>query len=123
MDSARQTAIPQGAEFAAALNRLWSRFLPEIEQRLAVLESAATAAAKGTLAPQQQETAHAAAHKLAGVLGSFGLDGGTSPARETELLYSSQAAPDPGQAQLLVQLASSLRALIETRKQAQAPAQ
>ena len=71
---------------ADALERLWIKFLPEIELRMALLEAAAVALSADTLAPQGRDEAHAAAHKLAGILGTFGLHRGTELARQAELL-------------------------------------
>ena len=100
---------------ADALNRMWAKFLPEIEERVAVLEHAATAASKGSLDADLRAEASSAAHKLAGVLGTFGLDEGTVLAREAESLYareSSGAAPDRP-----AFLAAQLRAVLARRNQ------
>ena len=67
---------------AAALARMWAKFLPEINARIAILEEAATAQ---PLSAEQQAAAHSAAHKLAGSLGMFGLQRGTELARLAEL--------------------------------------
>lgn len=72
---------------AELLNRMWVKFLPDIEERVAVLESAANAVSRGNLTDELREKAWSAAHKLAGTLGTFGLDEGTVLAREAELLY------------------------------------
>lgn len=117
MNCTTQIADPQAAGISAALDSLWARFLPETTQRVAVLESAAAAAAAGTLTQPMQQRAHAAAHKLAGVLGSFGIPEGTAPARESEHLYALQAVPAPHQAARLAALAAQLRSLIESRAQ------
>jgi len=77
---------------AEALDRMWSRFLPQIEERLAVLDAAAAAAGNG-LTPDQLSQAREAAHKLAGVLGTFGLASGTVLARQIEALYSPPNSP------------------------------
>ncbi len=112
MESARnQTASP---DLAAALDRLWARFLPELRERVAVLASAAQSLSAHTLTPGQQEAAQEAAHKLAGVLGTFNLERGTELARELELLYATP--PDPSSASRLAQHASDLRSLIDNRK-------
>ena len=55
-----------------------------------------------------------AAHKLAGVLGTFGLTKGTILAREAEMLYSGDA--DPASAPQLAEIAAQLQALIASRK-------
>lgn len=122
MDSLPQDFPSETASLTAALDRIWQRHLPQIEERLAVIELAAAATAAGTLSAEQRLAAHAAAHNLAGVLGSFGLVEGTDPARETERLYSAVAGPDPESASRLAGMAATLRFLVESRKQPQAPA-
>jgi HPt (histidine-containing phosphotransfer) domain-containing protein len=96
-----------------ALDRLWKQFLPQIEERVAALESAGTALAAGRLSHDQREAAHAAAHKLAGVLGTFGLTRGTILAREAELLYSGET--DPEAALQLSEIARRLKELVADR--------
>ena len=76
---------------ADALNRLWIRFLPEIEGRITILETASQALANSSLTDEQREEAHAAAHKLSGTLGTFGLDRGTELARRAELEFEKQS--------------------------------
>jgi HPt (histidine-containing phosphotransfer) domain-containing protein len=71
-----------------ALGRLWTKFLPDIERRVGLLGAAARAAATGELSDDQREGAHAAAHKLAGTLGTFGLPHGTALARKAENLLA-----------------------------------
>jgi HPt (histidine-containing phosphotransfer) domain-containing protein len=109
--AANQAAPP---DLAAALDRLWVRFLPELRERVVILESAAQLLSQGALRPELQEAAQAAAHKLAGVLGTFSLDRGTDLARELELLYTT--VPDPSSAARVAQQTSELRALVENRK-------
>ena len=109
--AASQSAPP---DLAAALDRLWARFLPELRERVAVLESASHSLAAGTLTSEQNQDAHAAAHKLAGVLGTFNLERGTELARALELVY--ETTPDPSAASGLAHQVSELRALLESRK-------
>ena len=99
---------------AEALARLWTKFVPEITQRVAVLESAVQAMHGGTLSDVLREDAHQAAHKLAGTLGTFGLHRGTELARNTELVLEGDA-PLAGNAELTAWIAE-LRALIDSRK-------
>lgn len=122
MDSPPQDFPPQPANLAAALDRIWQRHLPQIEERLAAIELAAAAAAAGTLSTDQRLAAHAAAHNLAGVLGSFGLAEGTAPARETERIYAAEGMPEPENGPRLAVMAATLRFLVESRKRPQAPA-
>lgn len=110
-------ATSDPAALAEIMNRLWTRHLPEIEQRVAILESAASAHAEGRLTAQLCENAHAASHKLAGILGTFGLDEGTVLAREAEALYANGclSAVPPEHA---AQLASRIRAIVASRTNA-----
>lgn len=96
-----------------ALNRMWVRFLPEIENRLALVEDAASALVGPGLPAELREAAHQAAHKLAGILGTFGLPRGTELARQAEHLLANDIAADSA-ANLTVWL-SELRNLIESR--------
>lgn len=107
---------------AAALELLWQRHLPEIEARLAILDSAAAAIAAASLTSEQQQAAHAAAHKLAGVLGSFGLSQATAPAREIENLFAPDHSPASEETGRLAALAASLRSIIASRRHPQTPA-
>jgi HPt (histidine-containing phosphotransfer) domain-containing protein len=104
---------PQQPGLASALDRMWLQFLPQMEERLATLETASAALAANTLSPEQSSAAAAAAHKLAGVLGTFGLARGTDLARELEQHYS--AAPTPASAWNLAALTAELRSLIAHR--------
>jgi HPt (histidine-containing phosphotransfer) domain-containing protein len=92
---------PAQANLAAALDRLWARFLPEIRERVAVVDAA-----------EQKDAAASAAHKLAGVLGTFSLARGTELARELELQFSGT----PASASQLASIASELRAVIDSRR-------
>jgi HPt (histidine-containing phosphotransfer) domain-containing protein len=96
-----------------ALDRLWKQFLPQIEERVAALETAGRDLAEGRLTDHQRDGAQAAAHKLAGVLGTFGLTRGTFLAREAELLCTGDA--DPASVAQLTNIARQLRALIQDR--------
>lgn len=105
----------QSSALAEAMNRLWAQFLPQIEERVTTLEQAAKAIAEGTLAPAQREEAVAAAHKLAGTLGTFGLDDGTELAREAEILYTGDASAI-GANNRPAAIAAQLRATLAKRK-------
>ena len=100
---------------ARALDAMWHKFLPDIRHRVEVLALAAQAAAAGPLREEQRISAHAAAHKLAGSLGTFGLDRGTELARELEIRLSGSRI-GPSQAPDLERGATELRAIIENRK-------
>ncbi|HLY40824.1 MAG TPA: Hpt domain-containing protein [Terracidiphilus sp.] len=108
---------PAQAELlAAAMDRLWKQHLPELEDRVAVLEAAATAAGAGTISDQLREEAHFAAHKLAGVLGTFGLAEGTDLAREAERFFSGSDEEGWISQERISQVPIQLRALMAARK-------
>jgi HPt (histidine-containing phosphotransfer) domain-containing protein len=100
---------------SAALDRLWTQFLPQMQERIGILEAAARAFADDDLSIEQHEAASAAAHKMAGVLGTFGLTRGTVLARELEILYSQQNGPDPNMAKQLAEAAAELRTIVQSR--------
>ncbi len=102
-------------DLTAAINLLWARFLPDILERVAVLEAAAAAFAADTLTIPQHEAASDAAHKLAGSLGTFNLTRGTVLARELEVMYSRENGPDPALGQQLISIAAELRTIVENR--------
>lgn len=102
-------------DLTSALDQLWKRFLPEISERVSVLESAAKACATGNLTPEQRKAAHAAAHKLAGTLGTFSLARGTELAREFEDLSAGDEVCSRDQASHLAELAAEIRAIIASR--------
>ena len=101
--------------FAQAMNRLWAKHLPQMQERVATLKTAAESVATRTLTVTEQHHAAADAHKLAGVLGTFGLQEGTELAREAEGLYESSLDADPRAASRLAEIAAKLQALIENR--------
>ncbi|HEX8711987.1 MAG TPA: Hpt domain-containing protein [Terracidiphilus sp.] len=113
----------QPPALATALDRLWARFLPEIEERLAIIESAATETAAGNLTREQRQAAQAAAHKLAGILGSFGLAEATAPAREIEQICAADSASSGESSARLSALAAALRSIVASRHSSAAPAQ
>ena len=99
-----------------ALDRMWARFLPQMQERVDTLDAAAQAFAASPLSPERLQEAQSAAHKLAGVLGTFGLTRGTVLARELEVLYSRQNDPGPELAARLASTAAEIRAIIAERK-------
>jgi HPt (histidine-containing phosphotransfer) domain-containing protein len=103
-------------DLSAAIDKLWVRFLPEIRARVAILESAAAASAASSLDRPQREAANAAAHKLAGTLGTFNLTRGTVLARQLELMYSQETGPLPALAKRLAAITAELRTIVENRK-------
>ena len=114
MPGTRQPGV--NASLSEVLDQMWIRFLPDIRDRISVLDSAATAAAANRITAEQREAAHSAAHKLAGVLGTFGLAEGTGLARKFEMYFSPGAAPDPEFGKRLAGAVAELRTMIENRR-------
>ncbi|MGC1422823.1 MAG: Hpt domain-containing protein [Terracidiphilus sp.] len=104
-----------GSPLADAMNRLWAKYLPQMEERVGTLKKAAESLEIGTLTKTGQEQAGADAHKLAGVLGTFGLKEGTELAREAETLYGDSLDGDPAVASRLRAIAEQLRSMIANR--------
>ncbi len=108
-----RTAEPAMAD---AMNRLWEKFLPQLTERVSTLEAAAAALAEGTLTAAGREHASADAHKLAGVLGTFGLNEGSVLAREAEGAYLVDPQTDAAVISRLAEVARKLRAILASRK-------
>lgn len=100
---------------AQAMNRLWAKHLPQMQERVATLKRAAEMLASGTLTETEQHQAGAEAHKLAGVLGTFGLKEGTELAREAEGLYETSLDGNLRGASRLAEIAARLQAMIANR--------
>jgi HPt (histidine-containing phosphotransfer) domain-containing protein len=96
------------------LDAMWAKFLPDIRERVTVLETAVAAAAKGKLDFELRASAQSAAHKLAGTLGTFGLQRGSDLARELELRFA-RGGIGTAEAAALCRVASEIRALVEGR--------
>ena len=104
-----------GSSLTEAMNRLWTKFLPQMLERVTTLQKAARCAANGTLGVVEQQTASSDAHKLAGVLGTFGLQEGTALAREAENLYAAPLDGSVATSARLTEIAEQLRAIIDGR--------
>lgn len=103
------------ASISSALDKLWAQFLPQMRERVAIMDAANQALGAGNVSEDQRAAANAAAHKLAGVLGTFGLTKGTVLAREAEILYASDADYDQASIKRLDAIATQILAIIEAR--------
>ena len=72
------------AQLAAKLNELWRASRPLILERMAVLHGTQTALAANLADTAARREGREAAHKLAGVLGTFGLPRGSELASALE---------------------------------------
>jgi chemotaxis protein histidine kinase CheA len=107
---------PGESAFAEAINRLWEKYFPQMEERVATLQQAAEKVRTGELTENEQQKAATNAHKLAGVLGTFGLTDGTHLAREAENLYENSGDKIRLSAARLAVIAGQLQAMIAGRK-------
>lgn len=105
-----------GSPLSDAIGRLWVKYLPQIEARVATLRNAAASLERGTLSETEQHQASADAHKLAGVLGTFGLKDGTDLAREAEAIYAGTVDGDPDISARLIAIAEQLSEMIAKRE-------
>ncbi len=103
------------SQLTEAMNRLWTKFLPQMVERVTTLQKAAESTTKGTLGAVEQQTASSEAHKLAGVLGTFGLHEGTALAREAESLYAGTLDRSAAISARLMEIAEQLRTIIASR--------
>jgi HPt (histidine-containing phosphotransfer) domain-containing protein len=106
---------------AEAMNRLWAKHLPQMLERVETLQKAAESLTKSDLGSDEQLLAAAEAHKLAGVLGTFGLKEGTELAREAEALYEGSLAQNSGAASRLTAVADQLKVMIAKRSGVEPP--
>ncbi|WP_109486745.1 Hpt domain-containing protein [Occallatibacter savannae] len=105
-----------GSQISEAMNRLWQKFLPQMEERVATLQNAAGHLSTGaSISREEQSSAAAEAHKLAGVLGTFGLQEGTELAREAEGLLEGSSSFEPTAVARLNDIAERLKVMIASR--------
>lgn len=92
-----------------AMAALWERHGPTNDERVDLLERAALALLESDHLPADaRSAAEAAAHKLAGSLGTFGLDEGTELARRAEAMLQDGSADAERLAAVVVRLRSLL---------------
>ena len=82
-------------ELEALLLTLWKNNYPTILERLRILRDAHSELTCGQLDTATRKNAEAAAHKLAGVLGSFGLPEGSKLASSIEVLLAQETSLGP----------------------------
>jgi DNA-binding response OmpR family regulator/HPt (histidine-containing phosphotransfer) domain-containing protein len=99
----------------AAIQQIAERFQISLDQRIAVLETAARSLEAGDFTVQQQQAARTEAHKLAGGLGTFGYVKASETAQALErVLASNMLASNVSQKTRLV---NQLTQLLEELKQ------
>jgi HPt (histidine-containing phosphotransfer) domain-containing protein len=93
----------------AAIARLWQRSRPVVLEKVAALQATATALAAGPVDAEEVRAARAEAHKLAGSLGTFGVERGSELARSVE----EELEAGGHDATRLANLTAELRAVVE----------
>lgn len=94
----------------ALVAQMWEAFAPLVRSRLEVLEEYAAALSDGQDPPALRVSAGAAAHKLAGALGSYGRGGSEQASQLDALLRAGAPPPLASEVSCLV---SALRAAVE----------
>jgi DNA-binding response OmpR family regulator/HPt (histidine-containing phosphotransfer) domain-containing protein len=112
--SAANTAA-EAVSLNSALAAVWERSLPSVVARVDVIEKAVTAAMLGALTAADRETAEREAHRLAGALGTFGLQQGSVLARQIEHALSATSSFSRDDASRLSGIAAALRREVVSR--------
>lgn len=93
---------------------LWERSRKAVAERVEILREAKRLADKNMLDEAARLRAVDAAHKLAGVLGTFGLPRGTDLAREVEVTFGEQTKLSPAELNRLESILRELDVLVQT---------
>jgi len=72
------------------INNLWQKHLPLMKSRIETIQLAVTGLQEGRLPQDIRVASKQAAHKLAGSLGTFGLEAASSEASEIEQLLTDE---------------------------------
>ena len=78
----------RAAQLETLLNEAWREYRSEVVTRITLLKDALAGARAGTLDETRRADANSMAHKLAGVLGTFGLREASRAAIEIELILT-----------------------------------
>jgi HPt (histidine-containing phosphotransfer) domain-containing protein len=113
-----KTHDPHAKEMEDLLHVLWKNNYGTLLERLMVLRSAQERLAVGTLDRQARRDAEEAAHKLAGILGTFGLPHGSALASEIEAWLAREADPATESAPQLKSWVDQLEAIMASRPRA-----
>jgi HPt (histidine-containing phosphotransfer) domain-containing protein len=95
------------------LSALWDRSRHTVVERAAVLQAAGALLTDDRLDEATRQSAVDSAHKLAGVLGTFGLPHGTELAREAEIFFGRSTPPGKKEIEQLQVLLAELARLVD----------
>jgi len=102
-------------EMEELLHTLWKSNYGTLLERLKVLRVAQEKLAADGLDRQTRQDAEDAAHKLAGILGTFGLPHGSALASKIEVWLAGETARDAGCAPQFVSWVNELEGIIASR--------
>ncbi|HEX3470733.1 MAG TPA: Hpt domain-containing protein [Silvibacterium sp.] len=111
-----ETSDPRAQELEVLLQTLWKNNYATILERLKTLRDVQKGLAIGPLDNQTRQNAEAAAHKLAGVLGTFGLPEGSKLASKVEVLLAQESSPGPESGAELEAWLDKLEALVASKR-------
>ncbi|MBD2695210.1 response regulator [Anabaena catenula] len=117
--SNKSPAIKQ--QFNQAMSGLWNQYQGLMAERMAILQQAATALLNQNLDMSLRQSAEQAAHKLAGVLGMFGLADGTNKAKDIEEILAPDVEISVIQKNQLLLLIQELNNILQLTPQNQSP--
>jgi len=106
---------PHAKEMEDLLHTLWKSNYGTLLERLKILRAAQEKLAVDSLDDQTRKDAEDAAHKLAGILGTFGLPHGSALASRIEAWLASETAPGAECAPQFVSWLDELEAIIASR--------
>jgi len=106
-------AQSQEQKLQSMISALWERSRHTVVERAALLRKAGELLVDNRLDQATQRSAVDSAHKLAGVLGTFGLPRGTDLAREAEELFGQPMPPGKPEIERLQVLLTELTHLID----------
>jgi HPt (histidine-containing phosphotransfer) domain-containing protein len=106
-------AQSQEQKLQSMISALWERSRHTVVERAARLRTAGDLLSDNRLDHATQQSAVDSAHKLAGVLGTFGLPRGTDLAREAEMLFGQSTPPGKVEIERLQLLLAELTTLID----------
>lgn len=89
-----QTEPYNNEQLQSALAAVWQKCLPVLRQRVSVIERASEQIRAGALDAELREQARQEAHRLAGLLGTFGYHEGTEAARSIELALETTVSEE-----------------------------
>jgi HPt (histidine-containing phosphotransfer) domain-containing protein len=103
----------QEQKLQSMLSALWDRSRHTVAERASLLQSAGSLLSDGRLDEATRQAAIDSAHKLAGVLGTFGLPHGTELAREAEIIFGRSTPPGKKEVEHLQALLAELARLVD----------